>query len=96
MLVLSRHRDESVIIGNEDIVITVVDICGDKIRLGFTADVSISIHRQEIYEAIRREKRQIAGVGAERRPVPPPWRTCLCCGGTGRVHDDSDRNGGAA
>ena len=55
MLVLSRHRDESIIIG-DDIVITVVDIRGDKVRLGIQAPTHIPVHRQEIYEAIQREK----------------------------------------
>ena len=54
MLVLSRHRDESIIIG-DDIVITVVDIRGDKVRLGIAAPIEISVHRQEVYEAIQRE-----------------------------------------
>lgn len=57
MLVLSRHRDESIIIG-DDIVITVVDIRGDKVRLGIAAPIEVSVHRQEVYEAIQRENRQ--------------------------------------
>jgi carbon storage regulator len=57
MLVLSRHRDESIIIG-DDIIITVVDIRGDKVRLGIAAPIEISVHRQEVYEAIQRENRQ--------------------------------------
>ena len=57
MLVLSRHRDESIIIG-DDIVITVVDIRGDKVRLGIAAPIEISVHRQEVYEAIQRENKQ--------------------------------------
>jgi carbon storage regulator len=61
MLVLSRHRDESIIIG-DDIVITVVDIRGDKVRLGINAPVEIPVHRQEVYEAIQRENRQAAQV----------------------------------
>lgn len=60
MLVLSRHRDESIIIG-DDIVITVVDIRGDKVRLGIQAPSSVSVHRQEIYEAIQREKSDATG-----------------------------------
>ncbi len=59
MLVLSRHRDESIIIG-DDIVITVVDIRGDKVRLGINAPTQIPVHRQEVYEAIQRENRQAA------------------------------------
>ena len=54
MLVLSRQRDESIIIG-DDIVITIVDIRGEKVRLGIDAPNDISVHRQEIYEAIKRE-----------------------------------------
>lgn len=59
MLVLSRHRDESIMIG-DDIVVTVVDIRGDKVRLGIAAPIEIGVHRQEVYEAIRREKREAA------------------------------------
>ena len=55
MLVLSRHRDESIIIG-DDIVITVVDVRGDKVRLGIDAPTDIPVHRQEVYEAIQRER----------------------------------------
>ena len=60
MLVLSRHRGESIVIG-ENIVITVVDIRGDKARLGIAAPVEIPVHRQEVYERIQ------AG-GAVKRP----------------------------
>ena len=54
MLVLSRHRDESIMIG-DDVVVTIVDIRGDKVRLGIDAPTSIPVHRQEVYEAIKRE-----------------------------------------
>ncbi|HEY1602683.1 MAG TPA: carbon storage regulator CsrA [Pirellulales bacterium] len=54
MLVLSRQRDESIMIG-DNIVITVVDIRGDKVRLGISAPTEIPVHRQEVYEAIQRE-----------------------------------------
>jgi len=54
MLVLSRHRDESIIIG-KDIVVTIVDIRGDKVRLGIDAPSEIPVHRKEVYEAIQRE-----------------------------------------
>ncbi|WP_459557176.1 carbon storage regulator [Lacunimicrobium album] len=54
MLVLSRQRDESIIIG-DNIVITVVDIRGDKVRLGIQAPTEIPVHRQEVYEAIQRD-----------------------------------------
>ena len=55
MLVLSRHRDESIIIG-DNIVITVVDVRGDKVRLGIDAPTDIPVHRQEVHEAIQRER----------------------------------------
>ena len=57
MLVLSRHRDESIMIGDE-IVVTIVDIRGDKVRLGINAPQDIPVHRQEVYEAIQRENRK--------------------------------------
>lgn len=54
MLVLSRHRDESIMIG-DDVVITIVDIRGDKVRLGIKAPQEIPVHREEVYDAIKRE-----------------------------------------
>ncbi len=51
MLVLSRKKNESIII-NENIVITVIEIRGDKIRLGIDAPKDVSVHRREVYEAI--------------------------------------------
>ena len=55
MLVLSRCKDESIIIG-DDVEVTIVDVRGDKVRLGITAPKNISVHRREVYEAIQREK----------------------------------------
>lgn len=55
MLVLSRYKDQSIYIG-DDIVITVVDVRGDRIRIGIEAPSNIPVHRQEIYEAIKREQ----------------------------------------
>ncbi|NJL31864.1 MAG: carbon storage regulator CsrA [Phycisphaerales bacterium] len=54
MLVLSRQRDEAIMIGDE-IEITVVDIRGDKVRLGIAAPRSVQVHRKEVFDAIRRE-----------------------------------------
>jgi carbon storage regulator len=51
MLVLSRKKNESIVINN-DIVITVVEIRGDKVRLGIEAPKDVPVHRQEVYEAI--------------------------------------------
>jgi carbon storage regulator len=59
MLVLSRQRDESIIIG-DNIVVTIVDVRGDKVKLGIEAPQSVSVHRREVYEAIQREN-QLAG-----------------------------------
>jgi len=64
MLVLSRHRDESIMIG-DDVVITIVDIRGDKVRLGIEAPQHIPVHRQEVYEAIQRENRKAAQLDPE-------------------------------
>ncbi len=57
MLVLSRQRDESIMIG-DNVEIIIVDVRGDKVRLGITAPKSIPVHRREIYDAIQREKAQ--------------------------------------
>jgi carbon storage regulator len=57
MLVLSRQKDESIMIG-DDVEVTIVDVRGDKVRLGITAPKSIPVHRKEVYEAIQREKKE--------------------------------------
>lgn len=54
MLVLSRKKNERLVI-NDNIVITVVEIHGDKVRLGIEAPSSVSVHRQEVYDAIKRQ-----------------------------------------
>ncbi len=53
MLVLSRKKNESIVINN-DITIVVVEIRGDKVRLGVEAPKEVPVHRREVYEAIRR------------------------------------------
>ncbi|MBO7679867.1 MAG: carbon storage regulator CsrA [Thermoguttaceae bacterium] len=53
MLVLSRYKDQSIFIG-DDIVVTVVDVRGDRVRLGIDAPPNVPVHRREIYEAIKR------------------------------------------
>ena len=55
MLVLSRKKDEKIIIGDQ-ITVMVIEIRGDKVRLGIDAPKEISVHRQEVYEAIQREQ----------------------------------------
>ncbi len=55
MLVLSRKKNESIVINN-DITIVVVEIRGDKVRLGVEAPKEVPVHRREVYEAIRRNE----------------------------------------
>ena len=55
MLVLSRQRDECIMIG-DNVVIKVVDIRGDKVRIGIEAPPAVTVHRQEVYDAIRNEQ----------------------------------------
>ena len=77
MLVLSRQRDETIVIG-EDIEVTVVDIRGDKVRLGISAPKHVTVHRKEVFEAIKRENRAAAEVrpedlsGHAKNPPPRP------------------------
>lgn len=59
MLVLTRKRDESIIIG-DNIKITVVDVRGDQVKIGIDAPRSISVHREEIYNEIQKENRRAA------------------------------------
>jgi carbon storage regulator len=64
MLVLSRQKDETIMIG-DDVEITVVDIRGDKVRLGIKAPPHIPVHRKEVYEAIKRENRAASQVSPD-------------------------------
>lgn len=59
MLVLSRKKNESIII-NDNITIVVVEVRGDKVRLGVEAPKDVPVHRNEVYEAIRRHNEQAA------------------------------------
>jgi len=60
VLVLSRQRDESIIIGG-NIVVTVIDIRGEKVRLGITAPADVSVNRQEVQRAIEQAAREAKG-----------------------------------
>jgi carbon storage regulator len=64
MLVLSRKKNESIVINN-DITVTVVEIRGDKVRLGIVAPKEVPVHRQEVYDAIH-------GKGATPPATPSP------------------------
>ena len=77
MLVLSRKKDESIII-SDHITITVVEIRGDKVRLGIEAPKDVSVHRREVYEAIlgqlraREAEAQAPLPESGNRPAPAP------------------------
>lgn len=57
MLVVSRKKNESIVI-NDDITIVVVEIRGDKVRLGIEAPKNVPVHRMEVYQAIRRNNEE--------------------------------------
>lgn len=73
MLVLSRQRDETIMIG-DNIQITVVDIRGDKVRLGIVAPIEIPVHRKEVYDAIQRENRTAADLKPQDLAAAPEPR----------------------
>lgn len=67
MLVLSRKKDEKIFIG-DDIEIMVIEIRGDKVRLGIDAPKGITVHREEVYHAIKREQLQAAEAATDVEP----------------------------
>jgi carbon storage regulator len=71
VLVISRQVDEIIKIG-DDIEIVIVDIRGDKVRLGVRAPKDLAVHRKEVYEAIRREN--LASANLKPSDLPPPPR----------------------
>lgn len=66
MLVLSRKKNESIII-NDNITVTVIEIRGDKVRLGIEAPKDVTVHRREVYEAIQISRSHDSG-----KKVPSP------------------------
>ncbi len=87
MLVLSRQRDQSIMIG-DNIEITVVDVRGDKVRLGINAPNTIPVHRKEVYQAIQREKLE------GQAPLHPPAGTESPGGppqATSKLHDSTEQ-----
>jgi len=58
MLVLSRKKNESIII-NDNITVIVIEIRGDKVRLGIEAPKDVTVHRREVYEAIQNQSRAL-------------------------------------
>lgn len=61
MLVLSRKVNEKIVIG-DNVVVTVTEIRGDKVRLGVDAPMEVPVHRQEVFDAIQRSKLQQADI----------------------------------
>jgi carbon storage regulator len=59
MLVLTRKKNESIVIG-DDVKITIVDVRGDQVKLGITAPKNVSVHREEIYLEIQKENQLAA------------------------------------
>ncbi len=70
MLVLSRKKNESIVI-NDDITIVVVEIRGDKVRLGVEAPKEIPVHRREVFDAIHRREVPATGRTANQTDTPP-------------------------
>lgn len=60
MLVLSRKKDQSIVIG-DNIEITIIDIQGDQVRIGINAPKNVAIHRKEVYLEIQEENKKAAG-----------------------------------
>jgi carbon storage regulator len=71
MLVLSRKKNESIVINN-DVIITVVEIRGDKVRLGIVAPKDVPVHREEVYEAIHGTKPTPGPGGVVNAADPEP------------------------
>ena len=71
MLVLSRKKNESIVI-NDDITIVIVEIRGDKVRLGVEAPKEIPVHRREVYDAIKRAEKENMELGEPAAEIEPP------------------------
>lgn len=79
MLVLTRHTDQSIVIGH-DIVVTVLEVRGDQVRLGIRAPRNVQVHREEVYAELRRANEGAASpspeaLGLLRNLTPPPPAT---------------------
>ena len=68
MLVLTRKKGQSLMIGNE-IEISIVDIQGDQVRIGINAPKTVSIHRKEVFEEIQQENRQASTVNLSQEEL---------------------------
>jgi carbon storage regulator len=75
MLILTRRTGETVMIGNE-VTLTVLGVKGNQVRIGINAPKNVPVHREEIYERIKRE---LAGEAQPRAPGHPPDCICINC-----------------
>ena len=66
MLVLSRKKDESIMVG-DNIKLTIIEIRGDKVRIGIEAPRDVTVHREEIYKIVKKEKAEQDEIDAERK-----------------------------
>jgi carbon storage regulator len=71
MIIVTRRKDQALVIG-DNIVVTIVDIRGDKVRLGIEHPPEVPVHRQEVYEAITRARPTLSSTSAEAAPPQPP------------------------
>ncbi len=94
MLVLSRKKNESIVINN-DITLVVVEIRGDKVRLGVEAPKEVPVHRREVYEAIQRAPKPDDDEVPKETPSTPPVRQHNPPPRTDRGRRRADRRKGA-
>jgi len=90
MLVLSRQRDETIMIG-DDVEVTVVDIRGDKVRLGINAPRNIQVHRKEVYEAIKRENQRSSTLQPDDFPASEGSRAADQKADDGNNHNEGEK-----
>jgi carbon storage regulator len=72
MLILTRRPGERVVIGDEEILVTVMGVSGHTVRLGIEAPQGVSIYREEIWLAVKEENRAAAAAEADALPATPP------------------------
>jgi len=71
MLILTRRVGESVVIG-DDISVTILGVKGNQVRIGVTAPMDVAVHRQEIYERIKKEQDDNPAAEAKEPPADEP------------------------